>query len=35
MKKPGEMEGNGSRTRKERGVAKKVMVTLREGRRCQ
>jgi len=35
MEEPGEMEGNGSMTKKEGGVAKMVMATLREGRRCQ
>jgi len=35
MEELGEMEGNGSRTRKERGVAKTVMVAPREGGRCQ
>jgi hypothetical protein len=35
MEELGKMEGNGSRTRKEESVAKKVMVALREGGRYQ
>jgi len=35
MEEPREMEGNGSKTRKEGGATKKVMATPREGRKCQ
>jgi len=35
MEELGKMEGNGSRTRKEGSVAKRVMVTPREGGRYQ
>jgi len=35
MEELGKMEGNGNRTRKEGGVAKRVMVAPRKGRRCQ
>jgi len=33
-KELGEMEGNGSKTRKEGGVANRVMAAPREGRKC-
>jgi len=35
MEEPREMGGNGSRTKKAGCATKKVMATLREGRRCQ